>query len=92
MSIKPFSSTFRYVTLKPLCSKFLHVFKTAGCSILDVIMWFPLHLFAYANPLIAKLSLSLPQEVKYTSSSQQFIALATFRLAHSIALYASRPI
>ena len=66
--------------------------KTAGCSILDVIICLPLYEFAYAIPLIAVLSLSEPHPVKYISFGLQLINLATFVLASSTALLAPLPI
>ena len=40
-SILPKLLTLKYVTLNPIFSSDLHVFKTAGCSIELVIIWFP---------------------------------------------------
>ena len=88
----PFSSTPIYETSNPSFSSCLHVSNTAGCSILDVIIWFPLCLYAYAIPLIAVLSLSLPPAVKYISFGSAFIAFATFSLASSTAFLFSLPI
>ena len=63
-SINPNLSTFKYVTLNPSFSKAWQVCKTAGCSIFEVIICFPLSLFLLAIPFIAVLSLSEPQLVK----------------------------
>ena len=83
---KPFWSTFRYVISNPCSSNLSHEFKTALCSILLVIICLPFSLLAYAIPLIARLSLSLPQDVKYISFGDAPIACAIFALASFIAL------
>ena len=87
----PSLSTERYVTSNPCFCKLSHVFITAGCSMQDVIICFPLSARAYAMPLIAQLSLSVPPDVKYISLGFAPIALAIFSLASSTALLASLP-
>ena len=81
----PLSSTSTYEILNPSFSRDLQVSSTAGCSILDVIIWFPLLLYALAIPFIAVLSLSLPHEVKYISLGFAPIIFAISSLASSIA-------
>lgn len=90
--IIPSLSTSKYVTLNPCFSSIWHVCNTAGCSILDVIICFPLFLFAYAIPFIAVLSLSEPHPVKYISFGLQLINFATFFLASSTFFFALLPI
>ena len=84
--IIPSLSTSIYVISYPCFSKFSQVFSIAGCSILEVIICFPLFLFAFAIPFSAVLSLSDPQLVKYISFGFAPITFATFSLASSIAL------
>src|SRR3972149_5642736 len=81
----PSESTFRYVTSKPSFSRYLQVFKTAGCSTLVVIMWLPFDFLASAAPFMARLSPSLPQLVNITSTGEQFKNAHTFSLASSTA-------
>ena len=80
-----------YDTSNPCLSSVLHVSNIAGCSIFEVIIWFPFSLLAYANPFNAILSLSEPPPVKYISLWLQFNNSATLFLAFSIALLALLP-
>ena len=64
ISTIPSLFTFKYVTINPALSKDWHVCKTAGCSIFEVIICFPLKALLCAIPLIAVLSLSEPDPVK----------------------------
>ena len=90
--ILPSSSTSRYVTSNPcLFSRYSHVWRTAWCSIFDVIIWFPFSFNFKAAPSIAQLSLSEPPAVKYISEASAFIKLATCSLAFSRPALASSP-
>ena len=59
----------------------MKVFFTAGCSIVDVIICFPLCLYALAIPLIARLSASLPEAVNIISLGFAFRISAIVCLA-----------
>ncbi len=64
-SIRPYSSTGRYVTINPWVSSHLQVFVTEGCSIEVVMIWFfPFGRNSKAVPLIARLLASEPLPVK----------------------------
>ena len=77
--------------LNPSISKYLHGSKTAGCSIIEVIMCLPFSLFASAAPMIAWLLLSVPPLVKTISSISAPIREATCSLDFSTASLGIRP-
>ena len=67
--ICPFSSTGRNVTVNPQLSRYFIVSSIAGCSISDVMRCFPLLAYALAVPISARLSDSVPPDVKMISLS-----------------------
>ena len=77
--------------MKSKVSRKWSVSLTAGCSISEVIIWFPLPLNFKAIPLIAKLSDSDPPLVNIISLGSALIASATLCLASSKPFLASRP-
>ena len=93
--ISPCLSTGKNFTLNPIFSIYLQVSRTAGCSIAQVMMLTPfLPLFSLlrkAIPLIARLSDSVPPDVKIISSGSAPRMLATCSLDFSTASDASLP-
>jgi len=67
------------------------VWRTAWCSMDEVTMWRPLDAYANAAPWSARLSDSVPPDVKTTSLGCAPMAAATLALAASIASCASAP-
>lgn len=68
--------------MKSKVSRKCSVSLTAGCSISEVIMWFPLPFNFKAIPLIAKLSDSDPPLVNIISLGSALIASALFVLLY----------
>ena len=66
----PWRFTGTYVTRNPCVSRNRHVFMIAGCSTCDVTMCFPAFPGRYATPFTARLSASVPELVKTTSSGR----------------------
>ena len=50
-STRPYWSTGRYVTVKPSFSRYSQVWRTAWCSIFEVMIWLPFFRFAQSNAL-----------------------------------------
>ena len=69
-------STSIYTTSNPIFSSFLHGSRTAGCSIFVVMICLPSLFLASATPKSAKLSLSVPPDVKKISLSLKPIDFA----------------
>ena len=89
ISTIPYSSTGRYLTLKPCFSRCLQVSRTAGCSMAEVIICGPLasllFLLRYATPLMARLSDSVPPAVNIISFASPPNVSAIFSLDSSTA-------
>ena len=87
----PLLSGFKYVTSKPFSSMRLRERLTASCSTLELIMCFPVRCRDSAPLMIAVLSLSVPHEVKMSSSGAHPRAWAISFLDESRSFLASLP-
>ena len=61
--------------------------RMLSCSIADIIIWFPLFLFAKAYPFIAQLLASEPQLVKNNSFGLQLKSFAIVSLEFGFIAY-----
>ena len=85
----PNRSTGRYVTSKPRRSSCSHEWSTAWCSMPDVTTWLPAPNCAYAAPLMAALSDSVPPLVKTIAPTRAPRTPATVSRASSRAFWDS---
>ena len=89
--MSPFLSGARYVTSQPCCSSQRQHSSTALCSTAVVTMCRPMWRFCHTAAVMAQLSPSVPQEVKYSCFASQPMAAATVCRQLSTRFFMSSP-